>query len=301
MSIPSRSQLETLLERVKRGESPLELVHTPHESWPYPRVTPRGLRFSISILDSSFNPPTRAHLALASLPPHTESTNTPNRDLDARLLLLSVRNADKGLKPMDATYVQRLEMMIRLARDIHPAVPQGEHNANVAVAIIDEPTFVGKARILTDFLQRRIISLSPSSDSLPAFTPSPELTFLVGMDTLERILATRYYPSPSEMRDYLKAFMTTSRLVCARRVIPGQLDAQSEAKEKEVLALAREYLDVERLTIVELEEDIESYSSSEIRRRIEAGDEEIWRNMVTPSIAEYITVEGLYRLTDVAQ
>lgn len=299
MLIPSRSQLETLLERVKRGESPLELVHTPHESWPVPRVTPSGPRFSISILDSSFNPPTRAHLALASLPPHIVSTSTPNRDFDARLLLLSVRNADKGLKPTDATYVQRLEMMVRLARDVYS--PQGEHNANTAVAIIDEPTFVGKARILTDFLQRRIISLSPSSDSLPPITPSPELTFLVGMDTLERILATRYYPSPSEMRDYLKAFMTTSRLVCARRVVLGQLNAQSEAKEKEVLALAREYLDVERLTIVDLEEDIESYSSSEVRQRIEAGDEEIWRNMVTPSIAEYVTVESLYRPTHVAQ
>ncbi|KAI0783945.1 hypothetical protein BC629DRAFT_1628786 [Irpex lacteus] len=148
MSIPSRSQLETLLERVKRGESPLELVHTPHESWPYPRVTPSGPRFSISILDSSFNPPTRAHLALASLTSNTKSMSTPDRDFDARLLLLSVRNADKGLKPTDATYVQRLEMMIRLARDIYSPVPQGEHNANTAVAIIDEPTFVGRPESL---------------------------------------------------------------------------------------------------------------------------------------------------------
>ena len=106
------------------------------------------------MLDSSFNPPTRAHLALAqSKPPSrlkptvTGTSGVPapfidirrfrgtetaidrdegkvnkngdsDEDYDARLLLLSIRNADKILKTSDASYSQRLEMMYLLAHEV---------------------------------------------------------------------------------------------------------------------------------------------------------------------------------------
>jgi nicotinamide-nucleotide adenylyltransferase len=110
---------------------------------------PRILR--VSILDSSFNPPTCAHLALARSKPtlrknasfsgqntvpgsQSEHITTNENaqslhhsfdlaengegDYDARLLLLSVRNVDKTLKAGDATYEQRIEMMYALAREL---------------------------------------------------------------------------------------------------------------------------------------------------------------------------------------
>ena len=300
MSSPTRLRLETLLDRVKCGHSAVELVHTPHDRWPYPHgtFTPP---FRISILDSSFNPPTRAHLALASLSPQPNTSSFPKQDFDARILLISVRNVDKGLKPTDATYVQRLEMMIRLAGDVQASALTDNRDANVAVAIIDEPTFVGKARILTDFLQQRISSSSLKSiesSASQASLPPPELTFLVGMDTLERILAPRYYPSSSDMRTYLKTFMNTSRLVCAHRAMPHGLLTRGDEKEKEILSLANEYLNVERLTIIDLEDDLESYSSSEVRRSLGAGDGTLWRKMVTDSVTEFITMQGLYQPED---
>ncbi|KAI0091048.1 hypothetical protein BDY19DRAFT_933390 [Irpex rosettiformis] len=304
MSLPTHSQLEALINRVKHGISTVELVHAPHNRWPYHRERPSTPPLKISVLDSSFNPPTRAHLALASLPPQHHAPDSSYSDFDARILVLSVRNVDKGLKPSDATYAQRLEMMIRLATDLQTSSQTDNRDANVGVAIIDEPTFVGKARILTDFLQQRTSSLSaPSPDFVvpTAYgtpTPSLELTFLVGMDTLDRILAPRYYPSLSDMRTYLKAFMATSRLVCARRVIPGELRARTDEKEKEIESRAHQYMDLERLAIVDLEGDIESYSSSEVRRRIGEGDQELWRTMVTGSIAEYIVAQGLYQPGD---
>ena len=101
-----------------------------------PNVYTRTLH--ISVLDASFNPPTLAHLALAnSLPPQTSPGYPP--DFDARLLLLSVRNADKQLKPTDATYEQRIEMLVLLAHDLARSsarsVPDAApHEANVAVA-----------------------------------------------------------------------------------------------------------------------------------------------------------------------
>ena len=112
------STFAALLQRVQKGLSAIELVYTPYPRWPLPpapTLAPAPT-LRVSVLDSSFNPPTLAHLALASLPPPSPAssgssptapapdTAVPHHgeDFDARLLLLSVRNADKRLKPGDA-------------------------------------------------------------------------------------------------------------------------------------------------------------------------------------------------------
>lgn len=325
MSALSRSHVETLINRVKTGLSSVELVHLPHERWPCPRTRTvnkdnkdqhtspsyaNRSKLRISVLDSSFNPPTLAHLALASLPIPSHScavsSDQPPESVhstdafDARLLLLSVRNADKSLKPTDATYAQRLEMMIHLSRDVarpngRPQVESGD--SNVAVAIIDEPTFVSKSRVLTAFLQDRLRSTSLSDHAGTSLVDTPEdaeLTFIVGMDTLERILAPRYYSSPTDMRASLREFLSTAQLICSRRATPGTLSEADRRREQEVLALARDYLDLSQLSIVDIGEDVEAYSSSEVRQRIADGDTVLWKNMVTASIAGYIGNEGLY-------
>ena len=192
----------------------------------------------ISVLDSSFNPPTLAHFALANsyLPISTQGQEgTQNSAYDARLLLLSVRNVDKALKPGDATYEQRLEMMMLLAEELE-AVAANITNTNtnnfgndtsglrnVAVGIIDEPTFVKKSSTLRSALQSQLPSLlaskpergsdgdnsnpmpysepqsfNPAKIGLGVNVPEIQLHFLMGTDTLERLLAPRYYvPSSS--------------------------------------------------------------------------------------------------------
>lgn len=323
---------ETLIHRLKTGTSNVELVYVPHDHWPFAepqsiKVAANGTRaqsrLRISVLDSSFNPPTLAHRALASvtLPPHLGSEDYPSSadevDFDARLLLLSVRNADKALKPTDATYVQRLEMMVLLAKDMmtkpthesatsREATSVHEEQGNVAVAIIDEPTFVGKSRILQDFL-----SLQSTSDSgaftprqsesslLPdAHAPRPQLTFVVGIDTLERILSPRYYSSEESMRDSLRQLLSPggddSHLVCARRITPGLLVPEHQ-REQTILRTAQEFLDPDRVTMIDIDETLQAYSSSEVRARIGSGTgDALWKNMVIGSVAEYVTKERLY-------
>ena len=85
-----------LLQRVQRGLSTLELVHTSHLRWPLPTTPGPHLAptLHISVLDSSFNPPTNAHAALARAP-----LDALGEQPDATLLLLSVTNADKAPKP----------------------------------------------------------------------------------------------------------------------------------------------------------------------------------------------------------
>lgn len=314
----SNMTYSTLLQRIHKGLSAIELVHTSHPRWPLPpHSATLAPAVHISVLDSSFNPPTLAHLALANTlpPPPTDVPPAGSPDgFDARLLLLSVRNADKQLKPGDAAYEQRTEMMILLARDLArtharsvPAAQADAHDLpradaeeerepNVAVAIIDEPTFVGKSTILHDFLTSRIAALlGPTAPSTPS--PSPKLTFLMGTDTVARLFAPRYYASEAVMHTALHRFFSPdgddSQIVCARRVSQGVPRAEEERIEVEMAAFARTIVTFERLAFVDIGEREATYSSSQVRELRAKGDER-WKEMVTPAVAEYIVANDLY-------
>ncbi|KAI0360182.1 Nucleotidylyl transferase [Trametes cingulata] len=309
----------TLLQRIQKGLSVVELVHISHPRWPLPPHRTASPTLHISVLDSSFNPPTLAHLALANtLPP--PSTDVPPAsqpdDFDARLLLLSVRNADKQLKPGDATYEQRMEMMVLLAHDLARAhardVPAAQaesraldesapHEPNVAVAIIDEPTFVGKSAILRDFLTKRIAELlnpaQVTAASPSVLPPSPKLTFLMGTDTIVRLFAPRYYASEDAMMAALRRFLSSdgddSRILCARRVSAAIPRTEEQKLEVEMSECARKIVPYERLSFVDIGERECTYSSSEVRQLVASKDER-WMSMVTRSIAAYITANTLY-------
>lgn len=295
-----------LLQRLQQGISvpPVELIYTPHSRWPLPHSQTtqqhpnRSLR--ISILDSSFNPPTLAHLALANSPRPScrddDEQTSETQDTcgyDAKLFLLSVKNADKSLKAGDATYQQRLEMMLLLSKDV--IASQHEAATNVAIAIIDKPTFVGKSSALLDFLQRRLT------------TPLPlELTFLVGLDTLERLFSPRYYASETDMMASLRQFLSAapqgdnSRIVCAKRV-SSPAEAPLSPEDISSLALAKEFRESDRIVMIDIGNIVNRYSSSAIRSVIgrfgfgQTVDQDGgWKSMVTREIADYIVEQRLY-------
>ncbi|OAX42691.1 Nucleotidylyl transferase [Rhizopogon vinicolor AM-OR11-026] len=312
-----------LLQKVQSHESAVELVYMSHERWPFsllpthPQPKPDTIR--VSVLDSSFNPPTSAHLALAnSLPPPTRYTmrsglpgsapaSAAELDYDARLLLLSVRNADKALKPGDATYEQRLEMMYLLSKDIsasHAQLPEGRSEsgyANVAIAIIDEPTFIGKAAVLRHFLRARITDLytldrraiAPTSPEISI--PNARLVFLIGFDTLVRLLSPRYYASEAAMMDALRFFFSPGGgdccVVCAQRTSAGvERTVQEELKAK-TLSAAREFMMKKRVALIDIGAD--EISSSEVRTKVATKDE-TWKRLVTAPVADYIIQSKLY-------
>ncbi|KAG1852999.1 Nucleotidylyl transferase [Suillus tomentosus] len=313
-----------LLQKVQRHESLVELVYTSHERWPFPRLPTHPQRrldtIRISILDSSFNPPTCAHLALAnSRPPRytvkSGFTGSPlasaaELHYDAKLLLLSVRNADKALKSGDATYEQRLEMMYLLSKDMSASVSKSEFaHANVAIAIVDEPTFVGKAVLLRQFLHARILgmyppataldrmAISPASDEISI--PNPRLVFLLGFDTLIRLLSPRYYASEVAMMDALRLFFSPAGddcyVVCARRKLVEMEHTVQEEVEAKTLSVAKEFVESERVALISLGTDSvdEQTSSSQVRTKVSLKDK-TWKRLVTPSIADYIIQNSLY-------
>jgi nicotinamide-nucleotide adenylyltransferase len=304
-----RKAAPELLKRLQDGLSSFELVYTPHPHWPLraSKSSPAaGSPLRISVLDSSFNPPTKAHLGLAnSQPPFLDE---PNADYDARLLLLSVKNADKTLKPGDARYEQRIEMMSLLAKSMNPLgssshtpsshIP-AEHASNTAIGIIDEPIFAGKSSLILSYLEDLLASRSAGTGSS---APVVELTFLVGLDTLERLFSTRYYASESAMMDTLRRFISPrpegegSRIVCAGRAASS---AASELDPK-AMELAQEFIDSGRISIIDMGNELSTYSSTTVRQSLGSlGQDDAlvgsWRKLVTKDVAEYIVASTLYQ------
>lgn len=277
--------LGSLLTKIINGLSNIELVHVPHSRWPLPLQhysQPRPLR--IAVLDASFNPPTFAHLALINSLRPTHNNGT---EYDAKLLLLSVRNADKSLKPTDATYTQRLQMMHLLAQHVHPP-------SSVAIGVINEPTFIGKSTLLLEFLKSRSSPTLSTTSDLPDF----ELSFILGLDTLERLVAPRYYPSQGAMLASLRHFFSpteeNSLVVCARRKLPDDT-----VQQEDKLALAQEFINAGRVLMIDIGEDESTYSSTAVRtviKELGLGEDGqvLWRKYVPSDVADYIVNEGLY-------
>ncbi|TFK75166.1 Nucleotidylyl transferase [Pluteus cervinus] len=300
-----------LLQRLQQGLSspPVEIVYTCHEQWPLPRHIkhPANRPLRIMVLDSSFNPPTTAHLRLACHRPPVQTDSQDTSDYDAKLLLLSVRNVDKTLKSGDATYLQRLEMMALLADEIvrydgAQAIEESPAAGNVAVAIIDEPTFAGKSTWLRTYLQQRFASLVEDTSAIPV--ADTQLTFLLGFDTLERLFAPRYYGSQSQMFNSLSRFFAAppigddSRVVCAYRTSTTTDDAAREAEQR-TLELAKQYIDSGHISFIDIGKVESTYSSTLVRSTIGQfgtdNPEGIWKHLVPPRIADYMTKEKLYQ------
>ena len=283
------------LQRLAQGHSPLELVHTPHEFWPYrPGFTHHSSPIlRISVLDSSFNPPTLAHLALVNSRPPWQDLQAETSQYDAKLLLLSVRNADKTLKPGDASYIQRLEMMYLLSRSEHGISSLTSDN-NTAVAIIDEPTFVGKSTVLLNFLRTRLASLGAAGSPT---IPQPKLTFLMGLDTLVRLFSVKYYTSEHELRRLLHNFLSPDaedcRIVCARRASLSDGCMLEDDAENGIQSIVHEVIGNDRIHIIDIGKDEQAFSSSQVRTQIAAGDDD-WRRLVTDLVADYLIDNRLY-------
>ncbi|RXK36354.1 hypothetical protein M231_06391 [Tremella mesenterica] len=213
MSRFSRKQLTELLHTSSSSSTPFTLIHAPPQ-WPHPPNASTS-KVHISILDSSFNPPTTAHLALicAPFPPITDISNpsptipkSPDHsqiptkrndeypdieedvkmndtyhengysirveergkedrqkgDYTTRLLLLSLKNVDKTPSSTDATPQQRIEMMVLLSKEVEKKTGQ-----SCAVGICHEATFVGKNKVIREYL---------SSISTRSKTPSSNLS-----------------------------------------------------------------------------------------------------------------------------
>jgi nicotinamide-nucleotide adenylyltransferase len=213
---------------------------------------------ALYILDSSFNPPTNAHLALAL---SSLSRNKPS----TVLLLLAIQNADKQPKP--ASFEHRLEMMDILAKKI-----ESTSSSTALVALSKHARFVDKAK-----------------DMSISFPSIKKVVWLVGYDTLIRILDKKYYSSALE--ESLGEFWERNRVVCAIR--------GDETTERAFMENVRQGkvdgVPVSWAEYIKIIEPIGKNQSSTRAREAAAGGQlgEV-RKVVPEEIAAYIQREQLY-------
>lgn len=174
--------------------------------------------------------------------------------------------------------------MVLLAHELQgQSEDHGSHN--IAVAICQEPTFVGKSASLKQFFQDRIMALSSSVNV--------HLTFLVGFDTLERLFATRYYGSETNMKEALRRFLSisgdNSRIICVHRA-PG---ASYPLVDASALEAAREYINSGAVVLTNIGEGERTLSSSEVREMVRNASD-TWQQKVSKLVAIYIKENQLY-------
>ncbi|SPO22324.1 uncharacterized protein UTRI_01002 [Ustilago trichophora] len=322
---PSAEDLQsnmTLASKIARSASAatsssssgVRLVYSTVPSWPFApssaSSTPSDSQIDIAVLDSSFNPPSRAHLALLLSDPILAP---PKRAYDGHLLLFSTQNADKGAgKPGDASLTQRIEMMTLMAKDVERIQSSSGHPANVAVGLVDKPLIFAKSTLTWDLLKQQS---SPQGAPLTA----ARLHWVVGFDTLYRVFQLKYYPSVEEFQKQCRQFFEQERttFVCARRdpsSYPQLISAQSrvesgitkeQARREEDNLLESEnvspWVEQGSVGMLDIDPDQAKLSSTNIRTLLKdtsMGKEEKQielRQLVPPSLVEYLVESGVYQ------
>jgi nicotinamide-nucleotide adenylyltransferase len=238
---------------------------------------------SLYVLDSSFNPPSAAHLDIAS------SALEDSPRTSRLLLLLATQNADKPAKP--ASFEDRLLMMTLFAQELRthlqsslPSLPAADL-PQIDIGVTKKPYFVDKAA-----------SIELSEE----YPKDLEQIHLTGYDTLIRILNPKYYP-PTHTLQPLEPFLSRHRL----RVTTRPDDEWGDRKEQEeyLRHLAqggreheggkREW--AERIELVQgHKSDDTPVSSTRARSAAQSKDEKLLHSQVPAAVGSYIMSQDLY-------
>ncbi|KAF5511185.1 Nicotinamide mononucleotide adenylyltransferase [Colletotrichum siamense] len=228
------------------------------------------------VLDSSFNPPTLAHLRMA--------TSALQAGAGARLLLLlAVNNADKAPKPV--AFAVRLGLMCAFAEDLL-ALQGAKEGMEVDVGVTTMPFFHDKARAV---------------EGGGFYGDGFEQVYLAGYDTLIRIFNPKYYPeAEGGMKGALGLFLQRGKLRISLRVGDewggeGEQRAYLEGLREgglEEVGGKREW--AERVELVTGTEG-EVVSSSRVREMAGRGDEEGLKGLLGERVRRWVLEDGLYR------
>ncbi|KAF2233785.1 hypothetical protein EV356DRAFT_502983 [Viridothelium virens] len=291
---------------------------------------PTSVPKTLFILDSSFNPPSRAHLELAtSVFKEAKERNggQPKYTRPWRLLLLfSTHNADKA--PSAATFEQRLALMCILAEDIieslrnpnlttsssptpvnpRQAAPDSSDpvpvDLPIDIGVTTQPYYTDKSSAIASVSSSASTSASSSSTPYPAPPNHPQHIHLCGFDTLTRILNPKYYPTftppLSALDPYFAAghgFRVTQR--------PDDDYGTAEHQDQFLFDLAGGAMRgvggkeewARQIEMVGGEEGV-GISSTRVRRAAKKGDWAEVEGLCTRGVAGWVREEGLYEGDD---
>ena len=154
------------------------------------------------VLDSSFNPPHWGHYTLIKKSYEHYSQLYPNKNIHV-LLLLSIQNADKEVKP--ASFDKRMEMMCIMSRLLNKDFES--LSSYVGLTIFGK--FVDKDAIIRK-----------------KFFNRGKIVYLVGFDTIIRIFDPKYYV-PETPAVALCNFMKNVEFCCLTRINYNTSESES--------------------------------------------------------------------------
>ncbi|KAG9320598.1 hypothetical protein KVV02_000804 [Mortierella alpina] len=256
---------------------------TATSSWPFtvdrPASASRPTR--IAVLDSSFNPPTKAHYQLLKAAARV--------GCDAVLLLLATNNVDKG--QTGASAIERLEMMEAMAMDAIRNDKEEPALRHMAVGLTIHARFMDKAQ--------------PILDSYPPNTV--QLSWIMGHDTMTRLFDPKYY---KDVRTDMAPFFEQCDVICSSRPGYGTRDEMMQFVEQSGHA--------RKVTLVDILDDesdedhqilaaapapppasphiiaVREMSSTVVRNAVKDQDWEMVDRCVLPSVKQLIKKNGLY-------
>ncbi|KAH8779250.1 hypothetical protein F5882DRAFT_150296 [Hyaloscypha sp. PMI_1271] len=238
---------------------------------------------TLYILDSSFNPPTLAHLRIAktALLSDPIAAPTPRR----LLLLLATQNADKAPKP--AAFEQRLVMMEIFASSLISETEQKVEGLGIDIGVTKLPYFADKAK---------------SIEQSELYPVSTQQVHLLGYDTLTRLLSTKYYP-PTHTLQPLHPLLEKHRLLVTYRAdddwgTRGEQDEylkDIEVGKRDGDGAEKEWVSEGRIRMVEgRKEGEEIISSTRVREAAKKGDRDALERLVTKGVGDWVLGESLY-------
>lgn len=285
-------------------------VRTSHPS----AATPNAK--TLFILDSSFNPPSRAHasLAVSALASHRlDKYPKPHR----LLLLFSTHNADKGATP--AAFEHRLAMMIVFAEDLAKRLSKDLESDHQETASTPSSRLNQEAQRLTPSSSQEDLAIDIALTTKPYYNDkstaieetrpapypsSPQHIHITGFDTITRIFNPKYYPDSNPPLSALTPFFAAHGLRVTVR--PDAVEGENDSVEKQ-LSWVRDNLTngrlneagarsdwAEKVEIVQAREEGQGVSSTKIREAVKAGDWGEVESLCSEGVAGWVREFGLY-------
>ncbi|KAF1347855.1 hypothetical protein BDV97DRAFT_400062 [Delphinella strobiligena] len=281
-------QLEHALKSFQASNSAFSIVRTINPS----SISPPSPK-TLFILDSSFNPPSKAHLALARSALH-ESFTKHHASPYRFLLLFSTHNADKA--PSAASFTQRLALMTIFAEDLLEDLKgkeQGQHSVPcIDIGLTNAPYYTDKSAAI-------------EREGAAVYPDRPVHVHLMGFDTITRFFAAKYYPNHDPPFSALAPFFDAGhRLRVTLR--PSQEYGTVESQKAFIARLANGEMEAdggkkgwaEQIDTVELGEEAEGVSSTKVRKAAKAFDWEEVRKLCTEGVATAVREERVYESDD---
>ena len=275
-------EFESALHSFTSSPAKFRVVHTVNPTSTRPRT--------LYILDSSFNPPQKAHLSLATTA--LKQSQTSDEKPYRLLLLFSTHNADKA--PSPASFAQRIALMAAFAEDISQTLKSAAAGISIDVGLTKEPYYSDKSIAI--------------KETTPPFYPSnPVHVHLVGYDTLIRFCNPKYYPEHDPPLLALKPFFDAGHKMCVTQRPADSSDASSsefgtiEEQKRYVQDLTNGEREGEgfkrhwgkNINMAQAEEGV-GISSTRVRR---AANEEDWSEvgkLCTEGVTAWIKDQALY-------